>query len=202
MTRVTRVPVLASAIAGRRAGPGSTLGRVADLGFWHSVRPLALGLAAGLATVALTGSTATATAAGGGAEPGTGTAARQVRVMPPVTQANPCACESQVGAYLAGKPAPVAPGDRTTVTLTAWGKGSGKVGGSVMAHEVPKGWQVTPPSRSYTVDGSAAPAASAKLSFDVIAPAAAKPGTYQLVFRTVPFSGTESPELRVSLTVR
>lgn len=123
--------------------------------------------------------------------------------MPPVTQQAPCACESQVGANLAGTPDPLAAGSRTPtkVTLTAWGKGPGKVGGNVVAHEVPKGWQVTPSSRSYTVDGSAA-AAAAKLSFDVIPPAGAKPGTYNLVFRTIPFAGTDTPELQVPLTVR
>jgi hypothetical protein len=154
-------------------------------------------LVVGLATVALTGSTATAT--GGGTE--TAAAAPKVRVMGPVMQQAPCACENQVGALLVGKPAPVAPGGRTTVTVDAWGKGVGRVGGTVTAAELPQGWQVTPSSRSYTVDGSAG-AATKRLSFDLLAPAAAKPGTYTLILRTVPFSGTDSPRLEVELTVR
>lgn len=169
---------------------------MADLGLWRSVRPLVVGLAVGLATVALTGSTATATDGGTGPA-----AASKVEVAGPVMQQAPCACENQVGALLAGKPAPVAPGERTRVSIDAWGKGVGQVGGTVTAAELPKGWQVTPESRSYTVEGSGS-ATSKRLSFDVVAPATAKPGTYALVFRTVPFSGTDSPRLEVKLTVR
>ncbi|GAB3419422.1 hypothetical protein [Flindersiella endophytica] len=170
---------------------------MADLGLWRSVRPLVVGLAVGLATVALTGSTATAT--GSGTEQTA--AAPKVKVMGPVQQQAPCACENQVGALLAGKPRPVAPGGRTRIAIDAWGKGVGQVGGTVNAAELPKGWQVTPASRSYTVK-SGGSATSKRLTFEVVAPAAAKPGTYTLVFRTIPFSGTDSPRLEVALTVR
>lgn len=170
---------------------------MADLGLWRSVRPLVVGLAVGLATVALTGSTATAT--GGGSEPAA--AAPKVKVMGPVQQQAPCACENQVGSLLAGKPAPVAPGGKAQFTIDAWGKGVGQVGGTVTAAELPKGWQLTPASRSYTVvsDGSAA---QKRLSFEVVVPTTAEPGTYQVVLRTVPFTGTDSPRLEVTLTVR
>ena len=150
-----------------------------------------------MATVALTGSTATAT----GSEIEQAAAAPKVKVMDPVQQQAPCACENQVGALLAGKPAPVAPGGRVEVAINAWGKGAGQVGGTVTAAELPDGWRVTPESRSYTVDSDGS-AADKRLSFDVVAPASAEPGTYTLVFRTVPFSGTDSPQLAVELTVR